>query len=265
MNFQCPACGEYVNLNPRPSDWRGEFRTVIFCPNCNYGARHKNVPQGVCSTRPLVMISFPDRPAASLQDYECSEDQAVRFANQFSVAWSQIPTVARQVVIAHWANDPYAPYVWLINDRDEWCGRGWAAATPDGRSLFFVAPVVVEIPDQHIQLFVAHEVAHILFRAVGEEQHSLQPRTTEIAYKCERLVWDTMKAWGFDQIAAEEWMERNFEDSPAGLHKRLTPLGGADYEPTCVKNRTRIESELKSFPFPVGLEKYLNGKTDVIS
>lgn len=259
MNFQCPACHEQVDINPRPSNWRGGIRTHFSCPKCNYVMRHRDVAQGVCSTRTPISITFPDRPPASVQEYECSEIQAQRFADQFSAAWARIPAAARQVVIAHWAADPHAPYVWLLNDRAEWNGRGWAAATPDGRSLFFVAPVVVEIPDQHIQLFVAHEIAHILFSAGGEEQHSIRQRTPEIAYKCERLVWDAMTAWGFDQIAAEEWMERNFEDSPEKLQKRSSPLDGADYKPKCVTERSRIESELAGFPFPAPFERYLKG------
>lgn len=257
MDLQCPACLEHFEVNPRPADWRGGIRTGFHCPKCNFGMRHKKVPQGVYSVRPSVSIVFPDRNPAVLQEYECSQQEAQRFADQFTVAWARIPAVARQVVISHWAKDPSAPYVWLLNDRNEWGGQGWAAATPEGQSLFFVAPIVVEIPDQHIQLFVAHEIAHILFKAGGEEQHSIQNRTPEVAYKCERLVWDAMTAWGFDQIAAEEWMERNFEDTPAGLHKRSKMLFGADYQPKCVKDRARIELELVGFQFPAAFEKYL--------
>lgn len=256
MIVRCPSCREQFDVNPRPSNWRGGILTHFYCPKCNYGMRHQDVPQGVYSTRSSVFIDFPDRPSASIQEYECSEAHAQRFAKQFSRAWSRIPTAARQLLIADWSDDPHAPYVWLLNDRTVWNGKGWAAAKGI-QSLFFVAAVVVEIPEQHIQLFVAHEIAHMLFISAGEEQHSIQPRTLDIVYKCERLVWDAMKAWGFDQIAAEEWMERNFEDTSEGLQRRPTPLDVADHELSCLADRTRIESTLNGFPFPPALEKYM--------
>lgn len=254
MQITCfdSQCQQVVDVMPRPADWRGGIRRQFTCPRCGYQGHYKTAPQGFISPRPPVTIAFMDRNAVTLQEYQCEEPQAQRFATQFLAAWQQIPSVARHVVIGHWARDAYAPYVWLLNDSREWNGQGWAAATPDGFSLFFVAQVVKEIPDEHIRLFVAHELAHTLFTVCGEEQHSIPRRTQEIAYRCERLVWDMMKAWRFDQIAAEEWMEQNFE----GPVKRSDPLTGAAYQGDCVKEHERIESELSNFPFPAAFEKY---------
>ena len=43
-------------------------------------------------------------------------------------------------------------------------------------------------------------------------------------FRNEWLVWQLMSAWGFDQVAAEIWMEQNFEEALAAPRLREVPL-----------------------------------------
>ena len=58
-----------------------------------------------------------------------------------------------------------------------------------------------------------------------------------------------MKPWENNQPAAEEWMERNFEDSPGVLRMRDRPLDGTEYEGKNTKWRQEVERDLPDKTF----------------
>lgn len=69
------------------------------------------------------------------------------------------------MIARHWAAKFGSPYVWLLRDRTEWRGRGWAATRPDGHELCVVTTVAATLPPEHLKTLLAHEFGHVLFIA----------------------------------------------------------------------------------------------------
>lgn len=65
-----------------------------------------------------------------------------------------------------------------------------------------------------------------------------------------------MDAWGLDQLAAEEWMGKNFEDHGDALIRRDAPLTDAEFCQRHVRVRKDMESKLSGYLFPATFEAY---------
>src|SRR5262249_35007514 len=156
-------CQHTFQVTPRPSSWTGEIRTEIQCSQCKEKFRHKSFPGGIApAIEKVELLTLSDGRTVYLEDYDTSVDEARAFATIIRAAWEKIPASAREVITRHWRTAGGAPHVWLLNDREEWHGRGWAASSPNGRSLYYLATVATRIPPEHLQLFIAHELGHVL-------------------------------------------------------------------------------------------------------
>jgi len=70
-------------------------------------------------------------------------------------------------------------------------------------------------------------------------------------------VWRLMEAWGFDQPAMEEWMERNVIDNADGIRFLDRPLD--QFHGDCIRQRQELEERLKARFFPADFERYRLG------
>ena len=269
----CGKCRQVQDLRIRPMEWGGGIWLPVLCstPGCDQElVSPKQKPQrykGGLSNRPHVpLLTLPNGDQVILDEYECSEADAVLFAEAFREIFQRIPAAARDAILGHWQADHGAPHVWLLEDRRRWGGRGWAAALPGGLSFCMVSTLVGRLPKEYVETAIAHEMAHIAFIAGDEPNHVPPPPENPFdpppqdplrAYRCEWLVWQTLKAWGFDQPAMEEWMERNTEEDASGIRFRDEPLTGTELK--CVDERKDIEKKLKNMTYPATFEQYVRG------
>lgn len=271
--IHCMQCRRKLNLRARSLDWTGDLRTELVCTTPDCGNVFERVgpnraTKGNVSSRPPVeLVTLPDGNKVALEEYECSEAEAMHFCDLFRGVLQQIPSAASGTILAHWQKGRGSPHVWLLNDRREWGGRGWAACRTEGLSMCVVATLISQIPDEFIRTAIAHELGHTLFIAGREPNHvqpaiTLEPISDPVPadplrkVRPEWLVWRLMEAWGFDQPAMEEWMERNIRDDADGIRVREHPQGDADFEGKCIADRTRCEELLKDLVFPVEFEMY---------
>lgn len=259
QDLDCPNCGNTFQVIPRAANWSGDIRFEVKCPHCKYKYRWKYFRTGVRypDQPPVPLFRLNNGRDVALEDYECSRQQAEAFAGSFRQAWRRIPSVAVQVLSNYWSAKGDTPHVWLLEDRADWGGRGWAASSPDGKSLYFVSGVATRIPKEHLELFVAHEMGHVLFIASGEETHLHKRHEPMGEFRCEWLVWQLMMAWGFDQQAAEEWMERNFDEAESATLPREHPLSDEEYQGNNAKRRRQVERDLPAKTFPPDLIQLL--------
>lgn len=259
QEHECVYCGKPFQVIPRPRDWSGDIRGEVQCPHCKNKYGWKSFPTGVRypARPPVTLFRLNNGREVALEDYECSRDQAEAFAGTFRRAWERLPDAASEALTRHWSVKGDTPHIWLLEDREDWRGRGWAAASTDAQSMYFVSGIAIRMPAEHLQTLAAHELGHILFIASGEETHLRRRHEPMGNMRCEWLVWQLMTAWGYDQPAAEEWMERNFEDSPGVLRMRVRPLEGTEYEGKNAKWRQDVERDLPDKTFPASLTHYL--------
>ena len=168
----------------------------------------------------------------------------------------------------HWQSGNGSPHVWLLEDRKEWKGGGWGATRSRGLSLCVVSTLIGRIPDEHLEVVIAHEFGHMLFIAGGEEHHCPDASGVQsllstfkpdplLKFKREWLVWRLMESWDFDQLAMELWMERNVVDNATGIQFRDEPLEDPEFVPECISNRQDAEEKLSDMAFPESFKKYL--------
>jgi len=202
-----------------------------------------------------------------LEDYDCEQGAAQEFCQRFADILNRIPATAKDTLYSYWLKGCGSPHVWLLADRSElknW--QGWAASSSDGLSFYFLSTLLQRIPPSHIELAIAHEFGHALLIAAEEPHHcagSIGPgwqfhplcEDKRLVQKREWLVWQLMDAWGFDQKAAEVWMEQHTLEGEDGAQLRADPL--SDAELTCVALREKMESELSDMTFPEEFKKYL--------
>lgn len=275
-DIQCMRCRKKLKLRARSLEWTGDLRTELTCttPGCTnvFETRKKKnraTKGNVSSRAPVQLLPLPDGSHVVLEEYECSEAEALHFCELYRDVLQRIPTAANEAILAHWQTGRGSPHVWLLKNRREWGGMGWAASRTGGLSLCVVSTLIGQIPDQHIRATIAHEFGHTLFVAGSEANHA-QPATTLESMldptpadplrrmRQEWLVWRLIEAWGFDQPAMEEWMERNTIDDANGISVRERPQGDAEFAGKCIADRERYEELLKDMIFPAEFEKYRN-------
>lgn len=271
----CGTCKNWQTLVARSTDWTGSLRTALVCttPGCKNvfeSDKTKNrATKGNISSRPQIfLLTLPGGIDVVLEDYECGEAGARHFCALFNDVLHRLPDVARAALLTHWQSGHGSPHVWLLEDRKEWGGKGWAASITQGLSLCVVSTLIGHMPDEHLTTVIAHELGHMLFIAGGEQHHCpakpsladlIDPPPTDPLrkFRPEWLVWRLMEFWGFDQMAMENWMERNVIDDASGIRFRDQPLCDVEFKGKCIIERNEIEKKLNDMVFPKAFEKYL--------
>jgi len=146
-----------------------------------------------------------------------------RFANIFRATWHKIDRKARRLMVAHWRKGLpryeiqglWSPTIQLT---DEWKFYDWswrhsrdlAACGCGGHSLYFYAPVVDAMPTIHVEELIAHELAHVIQYATGEEPRTdtTKPRMLDAT---ENGADGYMEYWGFDSEAMDDWLRDNWK------------------------------------------------------
>jgi len=257
MQITCLFCENEFDVVPRDPLWKGRLRRTLICTKCSQEFKLRDVLQGARSNKPQVaLLTKQGGVTLFLQDYDCSSEQAQTFASGFDEAWKKLPQIARTEIEMHWSSDPLGPYIWLLANREEWGGKGWATTMPDAHSINFVASVALELPEENLKSLIMHEFGHCLLVALGEPNHCIPSTDNRRLIKCERLVWDLLDGWGVDQLSAEEWIERNYDDDTVALRRRMTPITSPREQLQCVKDRLRVLRELAAFGFPSEFDRY---------
>jgi hypothetical protein len=197
----------------------------------------------------VQLVNLEDGVIINLEAYECTPETAERFASAFRRVLDALPKAASSLLKQFWRQKEGCPHVWLLQDRDEWSGRGWAAGSPS--SLYFVSTLIPDLPEKYLEGFIAHEFGHMLFMAAGEPVHTANTRSPQDRDRCEWLVWQLMKAWGYDQIGMEVWMECNYLDDTKGIQKRESSLTDAEItEGRNAKYRSEINQRFSNESLP---------------
>lgn len=242
MHIDCPYCNEGYDVIPRPDDWKGSLRTHVTCPHCQQYYRWKVLPQGPSANQAAVpAFTTSSGIYVNLAEYDCNIADAKRFGKVCADAWNHVPDSARQAILRHWSSTPHAPYVWLLRDRSEWGGKGWAATSPSGLELCVVEEVATAFSDIHLESMLVHEFAHFLFIAVGEQHHCTAAGGDNRMLLCEKLVWDMTAAWAVQTTDAEVWMRQCFQDDGQTLTRRVVPL---DFVDAKQQQQSALESAL---------------------
>jgi hypothetical protein len=270
----CARCRKKQTIRARSSAWTGDLRTTLACttPGCrnvfeDWKKKDRSTKGAISIMPPVSLLTLPGGDPVVLEEYECSEAEAGRFCELFREVLQQIPAAASDAILAHWQTGSGSPHVWLLKDRKEWGGKGWAASRNEGLSLCVVSTLIGQIPDDWTRTAIAHELGHTLFIAGNEPNHVRPPVTLDSfvnpapldplgSLRPEWLVWRLLEAWGFDQPAFEEWMERNTIDDAAGVRLRDHPQGAAEFEGKCIAARRTCEERLQGMAFPAEFEQY---------
>jgi hypothetical protein len=277
-------CKQTQVVVARSKEWTGDLRTDLRCPTpgCQQ-LLGKGSTKGNVSQQPEIpVLLLRNGEQVVLEDYDCSESDAKLFCDLFASVFNRLPQPARDKLLSHWERGCGSPHIWLLKDRKEWKGNGWAASSPDGYSMYFVSTLVGRIPNEHMQLAIAHELGHLLFIAGGEAHHKAaapivnkffrdassmlafdEPNVDPLRkYRCEWLVWRLMESWGFDQVAAEVWMERNVIDDKDGIRVRDEPIPDQTSEAKCIAQRNEIEKKLLDMNFPPEFDQYRTNRDE---
>jgi hypothetical protein len=101
---------------------------------------------------------------------DCTTEQTLRFAGNFTAVCNRLPEVTRVVLDQH-CNCKLS--VVLTNGSPDWgdFSKGFASTKPDGKAIFFWVPVLERIPEECLRTDIAHELGHATFVALGEPGH----------------------------------------------------------------------------------------------
>jgi hypothetical protein len=262
----CGTCGELKSIRAKSADSTAEIRTELICTTdgCSnvLERRTKKVRQtngNASNRRPIKLFELSNGDVVELEDYECDELVVAEFCRAFTDVLDQIPRKAVNKIMSHWQSGNGSPHVWILKDRKEWRGNGWAATSRNGLSLYFVSLVVQELCFEDLKTLIAHELGHTLFIALNEPNHVPsdeigeaiagfgQKRDQKRSLRCEWLVWQLMDGWGFAQTSLEVHMERYFIDNGNEVRLKDTPDEHADEK---VRNKkSEIEREFQGITF----------------
>jgi hypothetical protein len=270
--IHCLECGQSDTIRVRSVSSTTLIRFQIICRNSECGCVLQkktdvnNYPsKGNLSYRkPIQLFKYSNDFIVELEDYECSEASAVNLCNAFEYVLNEIPKIASGKVLQHWQEGIGSPHVWILNE-PEWKkgAQGVAATSNDGLSLYFLSSFVDGLPKDILRGTIAHELGHVLFIALGEENHKssngsqrdTNQTTRQLnSMKREYLVWKLMEKWGFDQSALDlhikEWggIESGEKEDPQGI--------GDSPDERVRKARCEIEQKLEGFSFPSEFEMY---------
>ena len=148
------------------------------------------------------------------------------FARLFREVWFTIPHSEREEMKEHWSSagpgvipNVIGPLILLEAFsalRDRRCRGNCESA---GSVLRFFAPVIDQMPTEHVKSVIAHELGHVLHWSRGEaflpkppspEQIKLlgEKVATALAYldsPAERWANAAAERWGFDPAAVDRW------------------------------------------------------------
>jgi hypothetical protein len=257
-DIECPFCEQEFPVRPRDPVWTGTIRRELRCPHCREAFNHRDFPKGIVTNNQRVeLITLTNGRHVALEDYDCTVAEATAFAQCFDAAWQHLPREVITTISDYWSDVQDSPHVWLLNNRREWNGCGWAAAEPDGRSMYFLATIAIRVPVEHLRTFVAHECGHILCISMGEPSHAQPMQDLLCRYRSERMVWQLMREWGFDQLAAETWMDQHVDERPDNPELRQQPLEQNVSREKITRQHNEIENRLGPFEIPHELEPFL--------
>jgi hypothetical protein len=202
--------------------------------------------------KPCVELFTFNGCQRALVDYDCTLEEARRFAATFRRTIERLPGSASGALNTYWARSQDTPRVSLPRSPKSWGGQGWAASKYEGRSLFVAAPIAVRIPEEHLQAYLAHELAHALCFAVAEPSHLQGP-----GIRPEWLVWQLMAAWNIDQPAAELWTYQYVDDTGEVPTIRSEPLDEEKQRERIRGQRQRLLDLLQDRSIPMQLRAWL--------
>lgn len=173
----------------------------------------------------LVAKFFPNaiplvkRDTIYLMPIGNGDDQ--RFARNFRTTWRLMGKEERRSLTNYWRNpDPtrmmpqiLSPNIELLDVWSQWKDGDFGHCTNNGHRFVFWAPGVDAMPDNMVQVLIAHELGHAYRNAIGRDIFDPANPPTEAEEREEefqtRLTVEVV--WGFDEEALSEWMSQNFD------------------------------------------------------
>ena len=172
------------------------------------------------------LVNLAHSVKALITGYDSKPAGADRFVNNLQAVWGSLPDLPKIVLQRHWSTCVGHLSVILTEAAPPWeRQKGFASASPCGVGLYFWSPVLERIPEEHLRTDIAHELGHMVFIALGEPGHK-RPGYS----KAEWLITDLLPHWKFDQVAADEWKERNLDLNDGGPRWKDCPLTEEEYK-----------------------------------
>jgi len=196
----------------------------------------KNIITGTAQqTHEMVAMCCPDaiplfnRDGIYLMPIGDGDDQ--RFARNFRRTWRRIGKERCRSILDYWRNPdparmmPQIEYP-VIELLDDWSGRDAAVGycTYNGHKLMFLAFVVEAMPDDMVQVLIAHELGHVYRKAIGADIVDPANLPTETEREKEEFATQLTVAgvWGFDEEALTEWLNENCDSMMRDYKARMS-------------------------------------------
>lgn len=179
-------------------------------------------------------IGIMPRSGLYLDHWNCSDEQAHRFAEVFRQTWKRLPMWARRPMLKDWRNwrDYFISLCADEKTREEIAAIPVPALSIDcflrggtddalaayyghyGRAIQFWKPAVEMMPDDVLSTLIAHELAHAYLHATGRAPSKQPgyvplPKEDEWLDDEEAMVRETMNEWDFEDSAIDEWLHEH--------------------------------------------------------
>lgn len=149
-----------------------------------------------------------------------------RFVAAFRSTWCRIPSEDRSKMISWWqwwdgqlshqlselyrlsgrvGEMPHAkrtPTIEVLDKHPSW-GNAVAMSHHFGSGMSFRRVVVDVIPDQLLEVLIAHELGHCFLHSLSRLDFSKFPIDSEVA------VFRQLRRWGFHERKLDNWLEKN--------------------------------------------------------
>ena len=145
------------------------------------------------------------KPSIVLTSSTSTTDDANRFVDHFRIVWLRLPPIVRRAFRLHWKTRTGSPSIQL-------CSFGYNSAgnmRNSGHELWFNDDLLRIMPDCHVETAIAHELGHVFFILLDEDEHKAaqrQPNTRTHVLACEFINLELIRRWGFKQDELSEWL-----------------------------------------------------------
>ncbi len=132
------------------------------------------------------------------------------FVKRFRETWTRLPLGVRRKISSYWRSNKYGfqPFIELSNffGRDDIYGQ----VKNDGYTVKFRASEFDEMPDKTAHWIIAHELAHVYNRAIGNSPFFSEEGGFSIdEERNEEAVNKLVESWGFSKAWRILWDARD--------------------------------------------------------
>jgi hypothetical protein len=167
--------------------------------------------------------------------WDVSEPDVLRLERQVLRVWEKIPTGDRIVFRRYWTEEMlhHKPRLEL---QGGWIGDPCAMATTEskGAEIKFDWPTCKQLPDELLQVVIAHEMGHVFHWAIGKHRFNMtrEDLLKEVDFLPLRLCDNALvelfadqkaEQWGYDCVLKDAYMVRFFDHKDGKIVTRKRP------------------------------------------